>query len=48
LIAFIKNCKLDDIEADLLPNKKLQFICMDLKICEKLFLMLDSIGTKIL
>lgn len=37
LIAFIKNCSLKDIELDVLPVKKRQFIIMDLQICQKLF-----------
>lgn len=37
IIAFIKNCSLNDIELDVLPVKKRQFICMDLQICQKLF-----------
>lgn len=48
LIAFIKQCELADLEGELLPVKKLQYICMDLKICDKLFKILESIGTKIL
>jgi len=37
LIAFIKNRSLKDIELDVLPVKKRQFIIMDLQICQKLF-----------
>jgi hypothetical protein len=48
LIAFVKKCEIDKIEGEVLPNKKIQYICMDLKICEKLFKMLESIGIKIL
>ncbi len=48
IIAFIKNCSLEDIEAEVLPNKKLQYICMDLKICVKLFYIVNCIGKKIL
>ncbi len=48
LIGFIKNCSLKDIELDVLPIKKRQFICMDLQICEKLFNILQEMGRKIL
>jgi hypothetical protein len=48
LIAFIKNCSLKDIELDVLPVKKRQFICMDLQICQKLFDILKEMGIKIL
>ena len=48
LIAFIKNCSLSDIELDVLPIKKRQFICMDLQICQKLFEILKEMGIKIL
>jgi hypothetical protein len=48
LIAFIKNCSLKDIELDILPIKKKQFICMDLQICEILFRILKQMGRKIL
>lgn len=48
LISFVKNCKLEEIEGEVLPDKKIQYICMDLKICEKLFKILKSIGVKIL
>lgn len=48
LIAFIKNCSLKDIELDVLPVKKRQFICMDLQICQKLFDILHEMGNKIL
>ena len=48
LIAFIKNCSLKDIELDVLPVKKRQFICMDLQICQKLFDILHEMGIKIL
>lgn len=33
LVAFIKNCSLKDIEKDVLPVKKRQYICMDVQIC---------------
>jgi len=48
LIAFIKNCSLKDIELDILPIKKRQFICMDLQICDILFSILKQMGKKIL
>ena len=48
LISFIKNCSMEDIEAEVLPNKKLQIISMDLKICVKLFAIVSDIGQKIL
>ena len=48
LIAFIKNCSLKDIDLDVLPVKKRQFICMDLQICQKLFDILREMGIKIL
>jgi hypothetical protein len=48
LVAFIKNCSVKDIESEVLPNKKKQFICMDLQICVKLFKILKEMGTKIL
>jgi hypothetical protein len=48
LIAFIKNCSIKDIELDVLPVKKRQFICMDLQICQKLFDILHQMGIKIL
>lgn len=48
LIAFIKECDPNDIEADTLPNKKKQYIAKDLKICEKLFVILEEMGKKIL
>lgn len=48
LIGFIKNCSLKDIELDVLPIKKRQFICMDLQICKKLFKILRLMGVKIL
>jgi hypothetical protein len=37
LVAFIKNCDINDIEGELLPIRKIQYICMDLEICDKLF-----------
>ena len=48
LIAFIKECDINDIEADTLPNKKKQYIAKDLKICNKLFSILEQMGKKIL
>eukprot|EP00919_Chromeraceae_sp_WS-2016_P022345 GHVR01053080.1.p1 GENE.GHVR01053080.1~~GHVR01053080.1.p1 ORF type:complete len:110 (+),score=2.37 GHVR01053080.1:2442-2771(+) len=48
LIAFLKNCSLADIEGDLLPDKKKQYICMDIQICKKLFRILKQIGLKLL
>ncbi len=39
---------MNDIEAELLPIKKLQYVCMDLKICTKLFTIVSQIGQKIL
>ena len=48
LIAFIKECDPNDIEADTLPNKKKQYIAKDLKICNKLFSILEQMGKKIL
>ena len=33
LVAFIKNCSLKEIEKDVLPVKKRQYICMDVQIC---------------
>ena len=51
LIAFIKNigdCSEKSIKAELLPLKNIQYICMELKICDILFDILENIGTKIL
>lgn len=48
LIVFIKECNPNDIEEDTLPNKKKQFIAKDLKICDKLFKILEHMGKKIL
>jgi hypothetical protein len=51
LIAFIKNVGSYDevtIMTELLPVEKIQYICMELKICGILFSILGQIGTKIL
>ena len=48
LIAFIKDCDISEIEEDTLPNKKEQYIAKDLKICDKLFIIVKQMGIKIL
>ena len=48
LIAFIKQCSIDKIEGENLPNAKKQYVMKDLKICDKLFAILKRMGKKIL